>query len=295
MTARIEFAAFAESIVVGGMKVKKELREAYNDRILEEALKRYGASEGEVKPRGGFESYVFEYEKQGKPHILKITHSSRRTVEYLEGELEWLHYLGDNGMNVCRSVLSDARRYIEKIPWEDEYFLATAYEKAQGKPLQREDWNDDTFRKWGRYVGRMHALTKSYRVSDPAYKRLEWHEEDQLDLRKYVPADQSLVFERMDAILARISKLPKDNDSYGLIHTDLHHGNFYLHEGRIFAFDFDDACYDWFIRDIANILYNVLWFPVVPIDHKAEFAGRFMGVSWRGTGKKIKSTLNGLH
>ena len=106
--------------------MKKELREAYHNRILEEALKRYGASEGGVQSRGGFESYVFEYEKQGKPHILKITHSSRRTVEYVEGELEWLHYLGDNGMNVCRSVLSDAHRYIEQIPWEDGYFLAAA-------------------------------------------------------------------------------------------------------------------------------------------------------------------------
>ena len=140
----------------------------------------------------------------------------------------------------------------------------------------------------GGIVGRMHALTKNYRVSAPAYKRLEWHEEDQLNLRKYVPAEQSLVFERMDAILARINKLPKDNDCYGIFHTHLHHGNFYMHEGHIFAFDFDDACYDWFIRDIANILYSVLWFPVVPIDHRAEFAGRFMGHFLEGYGKKIK-------
>jgi amicoumacin kinase len=43
--------------------------------------------------------------------------------------------------------------------------------------------------------------------------------------------------------------------SYGLVHGDLHHGNFFVEESKITAFDFDDCCHHWFAYDLA-----VPWF-----------------------------------
>ena len=45
---------------------------------------------------------------------------------------------------------------------------------------------------------------------------------------------------------------------------------------EIIAFDFDDIGYHWFINDISILLYNVLWYPVIPYDDKAEFTAEFM-------------------
>jgi len=44
-----------------------------------------------------------------------------------------------------------------------------------------------------------------------------------------------------------------------LIHTDVHAGNFFVDDGRITVFDFDDSSYQWFASDIAIALYYTIW------------------------------------
>ena len=80
--------------------------------------------------------------------------------------------------------------------------------------MEESDWNGTLFYELGKYTGNMHRLTKSYCLSDPAYKRQEWDEEEQLKLRKYVPADQHLVFERADALMEKLRRLPKNPENY---------------------------------------------------------------------------------
>ncbi len=136
------------------------------------------------------------------------------------------------------------------------------YEKAPGRIVEAADWNETLFQTWGEYVGRMHALTQGYRFSGPAYKRQN-RMKMVTNLRKYVASDQMQVFKKADQLMERIHRLPKSKDCYGLVHTDLHQGNFHWHKGRITAFDFDDIGYNWFMNDIAIILYNVQWYPTV--------------------------------
>lgn len=236
---------------------------------------RYGVSQDQIYFLKDAENYVYEFEKDHRSYILRITHTIRRHPDYIMGELEWLNYLADHGLPVSRAVPSAQGNWIETIPADSGDFLAVVYEKAPGRIVEAADWNETLFQTWGEYVGRMHALTQGYRLSHPAYKRQEWYEEDQLNLRKYVPSDQMQVFKKADQLMERIHRLPKSKDCYGLVHTDLHQGNFHWHEGRITAFDFDDIGYNWFMNDIAIILYNVQWYPTVPYEDQAEFVRHF--------------------
>lgn len=54
-------------------------------------------------------------------------------------------------------------------------------------------------------------------------------------------------------MIAELQALPKDADSYGLIHYDFNDGNFTVDydNGDITVFDFDDSCYFWFMYDLA--------------------------------------------
>ena len=52
--------------------------------------------------------------------------------------------------------------------------------------------------------------------------------------------------------------LPQDKDSFGLIHSDLHQWNFFVDDGTIRPFDFDNAHYDWFLADFSTVLQNVI-------------------------------------
>lgn len=58
--------------------------------------------------------------------------------------------------------------------------------------------------------------------------------------------------------IERLKTLPTSPDRYGLIHADLHYGNFFCTEdSQITAFDFDDAAYHWFAYDLA-VAFNAL-------------------------------------
>ncbi|OCB92742.1 uncharacterized protein SRCM101294_03905 [Bacillus amyloliquefaciens] len=245
------------------------------DKVLAKASEIYGFTKFQFIADA--ENYVYEIVKDNQAYILKITHTIRRTPEYILGEMEWLHHLTKGGLSAAKPIPSLNGRDVEEVPdGKGGAFLLRVYEKAPGRKVEESDWNGTLFYELGKYTGNMHRLTKSYRLSDPKYKRQEWDEEEQLKLRKYVPEDQHLVFERADALMEELRQLPKNRENYGLVHADLHHGNFNWANGKITAFDFDDSGYNWFVNDISILLYNILWYPVIPYEDKAAFTEEFM-------------------
>jgi len=65
-----------------------------------------------------------------------------------------------------------------------------------------------------------------------------------------------------EKVVDYLNSLPKENDNFGLIHGDLHLGNFFIDitRNKIAIFDFDDYVYGWFMMDIATLVFD---FPVV--------------------------------
>ena len=58
----------------------------------------------------------------------------------------------------------------------------------------------------------------------------------------------------MQFLLGELKSLPRDKDSFGLIHGDFNDGNFTVDyaNGNITVFDFDDSCHFWFMYEIAS-------------------------------------------
>ncbi|MBT2572541.1 phosphotransferase enzyme family protein [Bacillus sp. ISL-51] len=256
----------------------KDIKAIYDeDKVLAEAGEIYGFTKDQAQFLADAENYVYEIIKENEPYILKITHTIRRTPEYILGEMDWLHHLAKEGLSVAKPISSLRENVVGEVPdGKGGAFLLRAYEKAPGHKAEESDWNGTLFYELGKYTGKMHRLTKSYRLSNPRFKRQEWDEEEQLKLRKYVPDDQHLVFERADALMEELRQLPKNPENYGLVHGDLHHGNFNWDNGKITTFDFDDIGYNWFVNDISILLYNILWYPVIPYEDKAAFTEEFM-------------------
>lgn len=255
--------------------MEKSIHKLYSQKILKEAISRFDVNPLNLKDLGGFESYVYEYNKNGKEYILRITHSSHRTSNLINGELEWVNYLVDNGVSASRAVQSKKGDYVEVIPAGDTYFSAVVFNKARGHRPAREDFNDDLFKNWGRLIGKIHALTKKFTPSKPEYRRVEWYEDGYFDFEKYLPPSQPLVIESGKRIMNYMKNLPKNIDSYGLIHTDAHAGNFFIENGAINLFDFDDSSYKWFVSDIAIALfYNIV--NIKEEKTKLEFTEQFM-------------------
>ncbi|MCH8294004.1 phosphotransferase [Candidatus Poribacteria bacterium] len=233
----------------------KRIREAYNDTILAEALKRYAIAQDNLHALDGFESFIYTYERENRNYILRISHSSRRTRYVIRGEIDWVNYLAENTVPVCRAVPSKNDEFVEVVEADDGYFSATSFEKAQGGPPGKDQWNAELFREMGRVMGKMHALTKEYRPAHPSFIKPSWHEETECFAEKYLPPPEKTAIEKFTALSDYLHTLPKGTDSYGLVHIDFHGGNFFVENGGIMLFDFDDCQYSWFVDDIAMALF----------------------------------------
>ena len=259
----------------------KRTRELYDDSILEQALERYGIARENVGTGDGFESFIYEYDKDGGRYILRISHSLHRTSDRIQGELEWVNYLVGGSVPAARAVPSQRGNLVETIAARDgSHFTAVSFEWAKGSYATREDWDDGLAVKLGQIVGRMHALTKRFEPSDARFRRHEWHE-DYADgpAARYLPPAETKVIAKFDALLAYLHTLPRDEDSYGLIHVDVHGGNFFVDDGSITLFDFDDCQYAWFVYDIAMALFYVLPHNCVTkeqIERAERFLDQFM-------------------
>ena len=248
-------------------------------------MQRYGVAGGQIRLLDGFESFIYEFEREGVACILRIGHSLRRSEGLIQGEVDWVNYLARGGVSVAQAVRSENGRLVEQFEdGEGECFLATAFVKAQGKPPGKAEWNAELFERYGELLGRMHALTKEYEPADPSWRRPEWDDVAMLEVEGFLPPGEERVVERFQALMEHLEILPRgDSRLYGLIHQDAHAGNLHVDEdGRITLFDFDDCAYSWFMNDIAIVLfYAVMW-----EEDGAAFTEEFMKHFLRGYGRE---------
>ena len=235
-----------------------EISTRYHSGILSELATRYGISPDDARDLGGFESHVFHYEKDGQGRILKITHSLRRTTDYLMGELEWIQVLKNTGLNVPGVIPSEKKNLLETLSdGDDHYFVAVAYEEVKGKEPKSEDLSPQVMEDLGRMMGKMHQLAQAYKPSLPQYQRNQWHQDPLFKKhQELIPLDQTYIRKRVADLLQEISQFEKTPETYGLLHGDIHQGNFYVQDNcRVVLFDFDDCEYSYYANDIGIMLY----------------------------------------
>ncbi|RPI25146.1 MAG: hypothetical protein EHM70_20445, partial [Chloroflexota bacterium] len=243
----------------------KITRKLYNDRIYQEALARFGLASESVKKLGGFESFIYEFEREGGAYILRISHSLHHPPDRTRGEMDFLKYLSENGLAAPRPQPSLAGNLVEVIPvkdsktQEESYFSVVVVDKAPGGPPTKADRTPELFVEMGRYMGRLHALSKKYRPSRPELRRHEWYEDEEDYAERYLPASEKLIAEKFSRLVAYLKALPCDPQGYGLIHMDFHGGNFFVHKDggvpKITLFDYDDCAYAPYVYDIAMALF----------------------------------------
>lgn len=242
--------------------MEREIELQFSHEVLSEAAKRFGMSAESLKLLGDFENYVYEGKIDGVNYVLRLTHSSHRSTNMVLGELEWINYLEKNGVSVAKALHSASGRLAEEVHVGADYFVASAFEKAKGRLLDRKNPLEPTrevITEWGRTIGKMHRATKHFEPSDEKFRRPQWFEDDLLCFEKHLPKEDEHIVNIGYSLLEYAKSLPQSKDNYGLIHTDVHSGNFFVDEGRITVFDFDDSSYQWFASDIAIALYYTVW------------------------------------
>lgn len=221
---------------------------------------------------------VYEFERKNKRYILRIAQKPHECIANTKAEIDWLYYLAENGINVSLPLFTHSSELVASMVDDNGYnYILSAYEKANGVFWDKNDpmrWNTDIFHSWGSVMGDIHRLTKDYVPSDAECTRSTFRGNDALANSYSSNLDVKAV---ADEVIQQIMRLPRDRESFGLIHYDFHPWNFYIDGRDIRVFDFDDCLYGWFAMDIGIALYHGLWWGRPPRpDAAQEFSKEFI-------------------
>ena len=255
----------------------QSIRNRYSEAILAEAMRRYGIAPGDIAELGGFESFIYRFTRDGRPFILRVTHSLRRSPEAIHGEVEWMNYLAAGGASVAGAVASAGGALVEAIDdGAGGHFLATAFHFAPGRPPWEAGWTTTRRENYGRLIGRLHALTKRYEPGDPAWRRHAWPADSVDEVRRQLQDIDPAALARYLALVDQVGRLPRGRDDYGLIHFDAHEANFFIDGDTITLFDFDDCGYNWLANDVAMVIFYQAANRDDAADHLAAFLPDFL-------------------
>ena len=202
---------------------------------------------------GGFESAVFATPQR----VLKLTHTLRREQAFIESELHFTRHLAEHGLPVAHPLPSSAGHWVETCPDpEGGRWLAYTFARLPGYPLRAEHLTPAVIQAWGRLTGQLHVLSRRYLPDPRLPRRRHWHTEPVLDLRR-LPAGLEEQQQRGQALIERVKAWPRTPENYGLIQSDLHGHNLHWDGQTLYAFDFDDCEYHFFLNDLAVSLHSV--------------------------------------
>lgn len=259
--------------------MEQRIKNRFNDNIFDEIIKRFGVQKNQIKSLDSFESYIYEFTSNSKDFILRISHSIRRNENLIHAEVDWINYLADRGVGVSKAITSTNGKLVEAVDdLKGGQFLASAFIKAEGKSPWGL-WTPEQYESYGEIIGKMHFHTKQYQPTQPGRKRPEWDDLIFDFVNSYLGEHEWLVKEKYKQVLNQVNQIPKNQQTYGLIHQDAHGGNLFIDdEGQITLFDFDDCCYSWFINDIAIVLFYI----VMDAKNRNEFTKEFLRHFFKG-------------
>lgn len=256
--------------------------------ILAHAAHCYDVAVSQFKPLpGGHFSDVYEFSKDNQAYVLRIVPPNDEIdLQAMKAILGWVDFLAGHSASVAKPVPSQTGHLAELFGQDHQPYLIVASEKARGilaETLPFEQWTPALFERLGRTVGKIHAIARQYIPPDETLRRPDW---DMIgncfNPNPPLDASEEVIREKQEALLNQIKALPKDEASYGLVHADLHAGNYYidLETDTITLFDFDDCAYGWYVMDIAMNLFDLV--VLYPGTDKDEFARRFLADYLKG-------------
>lgn len=205
---------------------------------------------------GGYQNTIYEFEKGETTYIMRVSNAERRTKKQIEDEVQWLLFLKENDIQVAAPIRNVHKSYVKG----SQKNHVIAFQKAKGKQVDVYNmsvWNETLFEKWGRLIGKLHRLSSKKPLA--LANRPAWTNDnpDLLGLGKSLESkEMSVVYKRL---LGKLQVFEKKETTFGLIHNDLHQGNFFYDGEDITVFDFDDCAYHWYAYDIAVSFYHAYW------------------------------------
>ena len=252
-------------------------------------------------------------------YLLRVHRGGYHTQAGIKEELTWLDRLSrQTDILAPRPVKTKFGKWIVSgvVPISGEMRNVTLFKWIEGRQIQKSV-KPHHLNKVAELIYKLHENTKKNKVRHRNY----WSAKGLASTKPFLgPMDkviglnskeQQLLNSARKLVYSKLSRYEKSKpERMGLIHADLHFGNFFLNNGNICPIDFDDCGYGFHMYDLAvtnmslfhgidqgiitNKQYNQLidallsgydsFSPLNQVDlnaiHYLKIARRFAGTQW---------------
>lgn len=209
--------------------------------------------------------------------VLRLTEGRHRNRGQLEAEVDFVRFVTSRGVAAASPVPTVDGGWVETLTSGDatSAWHAVAFTWVRGCHFKffTADVDRPLFCVWGRTMGRLHAASREF-VPAAGRRRVPWTEQDttRCDVPRLPPSETAAgrEYTRLTEWLQSLGSTPAN---WGLIHGDFERTNFVLDGSTLRLYDFDDACYHWYVADIAHALWA---FRTAPISDRGRFLSWFL-------------------
>ena len=247
-------------------------------KLAEEAIKHWDVEVKSINLHLQSENTVFKVEGlDGNTYALRIHRKGYHDLEELNSEHVWTSSLSNAGLLVPEAVVtrsgeaytsvsflnSSEYRYVGLVKWIEGTILNDLILDLEEKDVS------DVYESLGKVVAKFHKATIAWEKPKD-FKRHSFDADGFLGSKpfwgRFWEAQNATTREREKLSLIRnnitesLSKLPKDINSFGMIHADLHSQNVLIQGKSLSVIDFDDSGFGWYGFDLAVAIWDRLDF-----------------------------------
>ena len=234
----------------------------------------------EIKSGGHNNIYII---KGSKNLALRATPVSHRNFEEIRSEIDFMLYLKSNGVPLTTPIQGISGEYCYERHAENKDWIISAFEIAVGEDYWGRIENPKRLFAVGKTLGKIHKFSKKY-VPVGVEPRKQWHQNPYIiKADKIFKEYDEQLFNVYQTYINKMANLPKDEDSFGLIHGDYIFANYFFDENNITVFDFDNCEYSWFINDIAMWLVRfMIGAEPAKLNSRTEEAAEYFSIVLQG-------------
>ena len=237
-----------------------------SQNLLEFAVKNYNFDINTLEyiPRssGKTENKIYSFNKNDKKCLIKfeppcIVYNNQLTET--RALMDFNYYLAENNVSVSMPLKTINGDLVISTQDNGEDYIITAFAWLYAETWAYDARNDKMSFNWGKVMGDIHRAVKDYKppnkydVQKDIFECHHWG--SFFDKLKIYPS----VYKITQELISEITALPRERDSFGIIHGDMHQGNIFIDGDNVSVFDFGDSIYGWFALDVAISLCHALW------------------------------------
>ena len=247
-------------------------------KLAEEAIKHWDVEVKSINLHLQSENTVFKVEGlDGNTYALRVHRKGYHDLEELNSEHVWTSSLSNAGLLVPEAVVtrsgkaytsvsflnSSEYRYVGLVKWIEGTILNDLILDLEEKDVS------DLYESLGKVVAKFHKATIAWEEPKD-FKRHSFDTDGFLGSKpfwgRFWEAQNATTSEREKLSVIRnnitkiLSKLPRDINSFGMIHADLHSQNVLIQGKSLSVIDFDDSGFGWYGFDLAVAIWDRLDF-----------------------------------